>query len=120
MDGLASTAEEIFLVGGIIVAISPEIHRYGSELKEYAKAPFPVLADVDGGYALELNLLFWVGDEKREAMRAGGFDISPSQGNETWVLPVPATFVVGANGLVNARWIDPDYRRRADLDDRHP
>jgi len=91
--------------------------QYGAELKAYAKGPFPVLADVDGGYALQLGLLFWVGDETREAMKAGGFDIAPYQGNETWMLPVPATFVVGPDGLVNARWIDPDYRRRADLDE---
>jgi peroxiredoxin len=116
-DGLASIAEEVFQLRGGIVAISPETHRYGAELKAYAKAPFPVLADVDGGYALQLNLLFWVGDEKREAMKASGFDIARYQGNETWTLPVPATFVVGRDGLVNARWIDPDYRRRAELED---
>ena len=29
----------------------------------------------------------------------------------------PGDFVVGPDELVNARWIDPDYRRRADLDD---
>jgi peroxiredoxin len=68
-------------------------------------------------YALQLNLLFWVDDEKRETMKAGGFDIAPNQGNETWTLPIPATFIVGRDGLVNARWIDPDYRKRADLDD---
>jgi peroxiredoxin len=86
-------------------------------LKAYAKASFPVLADVDGGYALQLNLLFWVGDDKREAMKAGGFDIAQYQGNETWMLPIPATFVIGSDGVVKARWIDPDYRRRADLDE---
>jgi peroxiredoxin len=116
-DGLASIATEVSQLGGSIVAISPETHQYSAELKLYARAPFPVLADVDGGYALQLSLLFWVGDEKREAMKAGGFDIVPYQGNETWTLPVPATFVVGPDGLVSARWIDPDYRRRADLDD---
>ncbi len=52
-----------------------------------------------------------------ETMKAGGFDIAPNQGNETWTLPIPATFIVGRDGLVNARWIDPDYRKRADLDD---
>ena len=116
-DGLASIAKEVFQLGGSILAISPETHRYGAELKAYAKASFPVLADVDGGYALQLNLLFWVGDDKREMMKAGGFDIAQYQGNETWMLPIPATFVIGSDGLVKARWIDPDYRRRADLDE---
>jgi peroxiredoxin len=79
--------------------------------------PFPILADINNGYALELNLLFWVGDEKREAMREGGFDIAPCQGNDTWMLPIPATFIIGRDGMVKARHIDPDYRRRMDLDE---
>ena len=115
-DGLAKIAPGVKRLGAQIIAISPETHKYGAELKSYAKAPFPLLADVDNGYALELNLLFWVGDEKRDAMRAGGFDIAPYQGNETWMLPIPATFIVGRDGLVKARYIDPDYRRRMDLD----
>ena len=114
--GSPGIAPDVKRLGAQIVAISPETHQYGAELKSYANAPFPVLADVDNGYALELNLLFWVGDEKREAMQAGGFDIAPYQGNETWMLPIPATFVVGRDGLVKARYIDPDYRRRMDLD----
>ena len=114
--GLAEIAPEVERLGAQIVAISPEKGRYAAELKAYARAPFPVLADIDNGYALELNLLFWVGDEKREAMQAGGFDIAPYQGNETWMLPIPATFIVGRDGVVKARHIDPDYRRRMDLD----
>ncbi len=115
--GLAEIAPEVERLGAQIVAISPEKSRYAAELKAYARAPFPVLADIDNGYALELNLLFWVGDEKREAMRTGGFDIAPYQGNETWMLPIPATFIVGRDGVVKARHIDPDYRRRMDLDE---
>jgi peroxiredoxin len=115
-DALAKIAPEVERLGAQIVAISPENRRYGAELKSYAKAPFPFLADMDNGYALELNLLFWVGDEKRDAMRAGGFDIAPYQGNETWMLPIPATFIIGQDGIVKARSIDPDYRHRMELD----
>jgi peroxiredoxin len=115
-DGLAQIAPDIRRLGGQIVAISPETHQYGAALRDYAEAPYPVLTDLDNGYALALNLVFWVGDEKREAMKAGGFDISLYNGNDTWMLPVPATFVVGRDGLVKARYIDPDYRRRMELD----
>lgn len=115
-DGLAEIAPEVRRLGGKIVAISPETHRYGAALRDYADAPFPVLTDLDNGYALLLNLAFWVGDEKRVAMKESGFDIEPYNGNNTWMLPVPATFVVGRDGLVKARYIDPDYRRRMELD----
>lgn len=115
--GLAEIAPEVENLGARIVAISPEKARYGKELKSYANAPFPVLADINNAYALELSLLFWVGDEKREAMQAGGYDIAPYQGNEAWMLPIPATFIVDRDGIVKARYIDPDYRRRMDLDE---
>lgn len=117
VDALAKIAPEIKRIGAQIVAISPETQGYGAELRTYAKAPFPVLSDLDGGYALETSLLFWVGDEKRDAMQAGGFDISHYQGNETWMLPIPATFVVDQDGTVRARYIDPDYRHRMEIDD---
>jgi peroxiredoxin len=71
---------------------------------------------MDNGYALLLNLAFLVSDEKRRAMTAAGWDISPFQGNANWTLPIPATFVVGRDGLVKARYIDPDYRRRMDTE----
>jgi peroxiredoxin len=117
VDALAKIAPEIEQLGAHIVAIAPETGRYTAELKSYAKAPFPILSDIDGGYALELNLLYWVGDEKREAMQAGGVDIAPYQGNESWMLPIPATFIVGEDGTVKARHIDPDYRHRMEIDD---
>jgi len=117
VDALARAAPEIKALGADVVAISPETRRYANELKQYAKAPFPILTDMDGGYALEANLLFWVGEEKRAAMRAGGFDIEPFQGNSTWMLPIPATFVVSQDGSVKSRFIDPDYRHRMEIED---
>lgn len=117
VDALARIAPEVKESGAQIIAISPETGRYGSELKAYAKAPFPILSDIDGSYALELGLLFWVGDEKRSAMQAGGLDLSTYQGSQSWMLPIPATFVVGADGIVLARSVDPDYRHRMELDD---
>ena len=102
-DALAKASPEVGRLGGQIVAITPEISRFTREMRDDAKAPYPVLTDLDGGYALELGLLFWVGDEKRDAMKAGGFDVEPFQGNATWMLPVPATFVVGRDSIVKAR-----------------
>ncbi len=33
------------------------------------------------------------------------------------MLPIPATFVVGTDGVIKARHVDPDYRRRMEIDD---
>ena len=50
-------------------------------------------------------------------MRKTGRDLPAYQGNEGWILPIPATFVVGQDARVVARFIDPDYRHRMPLDD---
>lgn len=102
---------------GEIIAITPERAKFASHMKEEAGAPFPVLTDIDNGYALSLNLAFWVGDEMKRLMTAGNFLPTEGQGNDTWFLPVPATFVVGQDGRVKARYIDPDYRKRMAIED---
>jgi len=39
------------------------------------------------------------------------------QGNDSWMLPIPATFVVGRDGRIVARFVDPDYRKRMAIDE---
>ena len=95
----------------------PDREHFTAELKAESAAPFPILTDFDNGYALSLNLAFWVGKEMQEMMTRAGWDVSRSQGSDTWLLPVPATFVVATNGEVKARFVDPDYRKRMTIED---
>jgi len=44
-------------------------------------------------------------------------DLPRFQGNDSWMLPIPATFVVGRDGRIKARFVDPDFRRRAAIED---
>jgi peroxiredoxin len=114
---LAEAQNQIEAEGGQIAAIMPDREHFTAELKAEADAPFPILTDFDNGYALSLNLAFWVGEEMQNLMTMAGWDVSRSQGSDTWLLPIPATFVVGANGKVAARFLDPDYRRRMTIED---
>jgi peroxiredoxin len=114
---LAEAYPNIRLRGAELVAITPEVEKFNAELKAASGAPFPVLSDMDNGYAMMLNLAFYVGDEKRQNMSAAGWDITPFNDSDAWTLPIPATFVVGRDGVVKARFIDPDYRKRMNVDD---
>ena len=116
-DALARIEPEVKEAGGQIVVITPELRAFTNELKSDAKATFSILSDIDNGYALELGLAIKILDDKRRAMTAAGWDISPYAGNESWTLPIPATFVVSADGHVKARFVDPDYRKRMDVTD---
>jgi peroxiredoxin len=102
-------------LGGQTVAIMPETQRYAERFKSESGAPFPILTDLDNGYALSLNLAIWLGPEIRQLLSY--LDLSDFQGNDGWVLPIPATFVVRPDGRVEARFVDPDFRKRMEIDD---
>jgi peroxiredoxin len=94
----------------------PDRQKFSSELKVKGQIPFPILTDMDNGYALSLNLAIWLGAEIQKMM-AGRQDLPAYQGNSSWMLPIPATFVVSRDGTVKARFVDPDYRKRMAIED---
>ena len=114
---LAEVQEKVGAIGAQLIAIMPERQQFAAAFKSDAKLWYPVLTDIDNGYALSLNLAIWVGDELQRLIAASGRDLLHYQGNGTWVLPIPATFVVGTDGEVKARFVDPDYRRRMTVED---
>lgn len=102
--------DRIRALGADVVAIMPETQEYAAKFKAEAGAPFPVLTDLDNGYALSLNLAIWLGAEIEQLLSY--LDIPGFHGNHGWMLPIPATFVIGRDGMVKARFVDPDFRRR--------
>jgi peroxiredoxin len=113
--GLAEVQDDILPVQ--IVAISAETQKYTREIKTEAGARFPFLTDFGNGYALSLNLAVWVDDAMSSLIAGAGWDVPGYQGHEGWILPIPSVFVVGQDGVIVARHVDPDYRRRFELDD---
>src|SRR5262249_12480610 len=64
-DALARAHGEVGAQGGQIVAIIPDRQQFATELRTEAQAGFPVLTDLDNGYALSLNLAIWLGEEMK-------------------------------------------------------
>src|SRR5689334_20552849 len=90
---VAQALDRIRAAGGQVVAIMPELQQYAERFKAESGAPFPVLTDIDNGYALSLNLAIWLGPEIQRLLSY--YDMASFHGNDGWVLPIPATFVVG-------------------------
>jgi peroxiredoxin len=90
----------------------PEKAQFAKKAIANGDLPFPVLSDVDLGYALSLGLVYWIGEEVKQLYDRLGIDLEAFQGHPGFFLPMAAKFVVGRNGLVKARQIDVDYRQR--------
>jgi peroxiredoxin len=114
---LARAQRELEDTGGQLVAIMPDRQQFTAEFKAESGAAFPVLSDMDNAYALSLNLAIWVGAELETVIAEAGFRVPEYQGNASWMVPIPATFVVGTDGRITARFVDPDYRRRMAIED---
>jgi hypothetical protein len=117
VDALARAKEEVAAEHRHIAAIVPDRQKFAMWLKSDTKAHFPVLTDVDSGYAMSLGLAFPVADEMKHVMVNSGWDPSVSQGSDNWTLPIPATSSSATDGIVHARFVDPDYRTRMAIDD---
>jgi peroxiredoxin len=114
---LAEAQERIAADGAQLAAIMPDRERFAAAFKAEGEVDYPILTDIDNGYALSLNLAVWVGEEMQQILESGGRDVPAYQGNRAWVMPIPATFVINRAGVVSARFIDPDYRNRMTIEE---
>ena len=117
LHALARAYPAIQAAGGEVASIVPEKGEYARVLQAKRGLPFRVLTDLDLGYALSLGLVFWVGEKIMQMYRGFGIDLAHFQGHGGWLLPIPATIVVGSDGRVKARFVDPDFRHRMRIED---
>jgi peroxiredoxin len=114
---IAEHHAELTAVGAEIVSIIPDRQQFTEPLRTSSFGKLHVLTDIDNGYALSLGLAMWLGDRLKELMRGRGLHLETYQGGDGWFVPLPATFVVGQDKRVLARHVDPDFRRRMEVDE---
>jgi peroxiredoxin len=100
--------------GWQIVAITPESQKFARMLDADSGGGLPILSDLDNGYALSLNLAIWVDESMSDLIASAGWDIPAYNNDRSWTLPIPAAFSLDTDGRIRARYVNPDYRERAD------
>jgi peroxiredoxin len=77
---------------------------------------FPVLSDPGNEYAKQLGLLFQMPEELRDVFEKAGHDLKGKNGDDTFTVPVPGTFLIDGEGRVRNRFVEADYRKRVDAE----
>jgi peroxiredoxin len=97
-------------LGAKLIAISPEKPDSGIVMTEKNKLTFPVLSDFKNTVARQFGIVFRVGDELQDFSRTVfKNDLALRNGEDSYELPVPATFVVDASGIVRFAHVEVDY-----------
>lgn len=117
LNAIGLAGIEAAIVPAQIIAISAETGQFAKSLRDESGAHFPFLTDMDNGYAMSLGLSFALGADLSAMLYADACDIPTFQGSsDGWFLPIPAVFVVGSDGLVKERYVNPDFRQRMEID----
>lgn len=101
-----------------VVAVSPELPDYSLPLIERQGLAFEVLTDHGNALARQFGLSFALeGELKRISADVFGVDLPKFNGDTSWEIPVPATYVIGTDGVILLAHVDPEFRNRLDPTD---
>ncbi len=101
-------------LGANLVAISPETPDHSLSTSEKNELTFEVLSDVKNQVAQQFGLVFTLPEEIRSIYQQFGIDVPAYNGNQTFELPIPATYVVATDGRIIHSFVNPDYTQRLD------
>lgn len=112
LSELGNIAPKLSAAGAKVVAVTPEVGGGIARIKQQCGIGFDVLSDVDNVLGMECGLVFPLPDAIRRAYAERGIDLERINGNDMWLLPAPATFVVAKDATVKQSFLDVDFRYR--------
>lgn len=101
-------------LGYRILAISPDRPDKEKESVEANKLTYTLLSDSSMATAKAFGLAFTVDDATLEKYSGYGIDLEAASGEKHHMLPIPAVFLVGQDGVIDFVYANPDYKTRVD------
>lgn len=105
-------------LGAQLIAVSPEVPDGSLSNAEIADMPFTVVSDQDAKVAAQFGVAWEVPEILIEHMRKDrNLDLAQINNGNATILPIPATFIINKAQTLSWRFVDLDYRRRAEPED---
>jgi peroxiredoxin len=101
----------------LMVAIGPQAQRQSDFMVSQHGLPFPVLTDTNNIVAEQFGLVYTVPEYYREYYLSILVNIPFVNGEKSWRLPLPATYVVAPSGRVAFAEAHADFRVRPEPDE---
>ena len=97
--------------------MSPQTPIASSETVDSLSLRFAALADPGNAAARAFGIVFTLPEYVRPVYAKVGIDLPAANGDSSFELPVPATYVIDTDGTIRWAHIDLDYRTRAEPTD---
>lgn len=112
LRALQARLPEMQALGACLIGISPELPDHALSTAGRLELGFEVLSDAGNSTARDFGLLYTVFEEMRPLYLKWGLDVPACNGDHSWELPVPASYVIDTGGTVRAAYVNKDYTRR--------
>jgi peroxiredoxin len=100
--------------GANLVAVSPQTPPNSRRSQRENKLGFPILSDVKADVANAFGIRFALPDYLVEVYKGFKNDLPLINDDPSWVLPMPARYVIGTDGIIAYAEVNPDYTHRPD------
>ncbi len=112
MEAMSSIASQIAAAGASLVAISPQTLKQAFFMHDQHRLKFPLLVDAHNNLARQFGLAYRVPEEQQALYGRTFVNLPFANGDSSWELPIPATFVVERDGTILFASANEDYMDR--------
>ena len=114
LQALQAALSDITARGASVVAISPQTAANSRKSLRNNKLTFPILSDVRSEVANAFGIRFKLPDYLAELYKQFGNNLPIFNNDPSWVLPMPARYVIDIDGIIAYSEVNPDYTQRPD------
>ena len=115
MEAMNYVASQIAAADASLVAISPQTEKQAYFMHDQHKLTFPLLVDARNEIARQFGLAYRVPDEQQQLYRRTFVNLPLANGDDSWTLPIPATYIIGRDGAILFGYANEDYTERPEL-----
>lgn len=98
-----------------VIAISPQTVRLNLEAAEKNGLEFKILSDQGNKVANQYGLVFTLQENIREIYKNIGADLALFNDDDSYTLPIPATYLINKNRKIEFASVNANYMERADI-----
>jgi peroxiredoxin len=117
LKALHMALPEIERRGGRLLAVSPQTLDKTMSMAERLLLDYSILVDAGNSVAKEYGLAFTIPEKFQEFHDVEMARIAEYNGDLSYLLPIPATYVIDTEGVIRYAYVDVDYRNRAEPED---
>jgi peroxiredoxin len=112
MEAMNLIAQQIEHAGASFVAISPQTVQQSFFMADQHKLRFPLLSDPGNQVGRQFGLVYRIPDYQQAVYRRAFVNLPFANGEESWELPIPATYILDRDGTILYASANPDYTER--------